>query len=348
VLVQLEPQRHVFLFTMHHIISDGWSMEVFTSEVLTLYNAYRQGRPNPLPALRIQYKDYAVWLEGQLDEAALGSLKSYWQGQLSGWQHRVSIPLDAARPTERSYQGERYRWEVEAGLSAGFEQLCQQQGVSLFMGLLAVVKVLLYRYTLQEDILIGTPIAGREHKDLENQIGFYLNSLALRTVVDREESFVALLGKVRETTLGAYEHQFYPFDLLVEDLDVPVDKSHGSPLFDIEISLIDSKDNEKVTQSKQMDGIVGYESESWRLMALYDMSFIFTRSANKLISKILYDRQLFSPDTVAAMARHLDQIMQSVIDDPNQSLIDIRIGEADSPLLSYAAEPPRDEVLFDL
>jgi NRPS condensation-like uncharacterized protein len=230
-LLRLEDSQHLFVLTMHHIISDGWSMANLVNQVLTCYQAFRRGAENPLPALRIQYKDYAVWQRQQLSGAELETHQNYWRQQFAGEVPVLALPTDFARPPVKTYRGDRVT-RMLAPVTQDALRLGQQQGATLFMVLLAAVKALLYRYTSQQDIIVGSPLAGRERQELEEQIGFYVNTLALRTRLSAEDSFRKLLDKVKATTLEAYQHQIYPFDRLVEEMHLSRDASR-SPLFDV-------------------------------------------------------------------------------------------------------------------
>jgi hypothetical protein len=217
-LYQLGAGRWLFSYVMHHIISDGWSMEVLIKEILQLYHAYTQGLPNPLPPLRIHYKDYAAWQQEQLGSVASIAHKAWWLEQLDGELPVLELPADKPRPAVKTYNGARLVRPIASSTTAAFKALCQSSDSTLFIGLLSVVKALLYRYTGQEDIIIGSPVAGREHSDLEDQIGCYVNTLPLRTRFSGTDSYLQLLFHVRQTTLHAYRHQSYPFDALVEEL----------------------------------------------------------------------------------------------------------------------------------
>src|SRR6185369_13665956 len=191
---------------------------ILVDQVLTCYKAFSRGAENPLPPLRIQYKDYAVWQLAQLTGAQLEAHQSYWWKQFSGEVPVLALPNDFPRPPVKTYHGDRVTGVLDYDATQTAFKLGQQQGASLFMVLLAAVDALLYRYTMQQDIVIGSPLAGRDHHELEEQIGYYINTLALRTRPSGDDSFGVLLEKVKTTTLEAYEHQIYPFDRLVDEL----------------------------------------------------------------------------------------------------------------------------------
>jgi NRPS condensation-like uncharacterized protein len=215
-LLRLAAEQHVLLFTMHHIISDGWSMNVLIGEVSRLYNSFLRGEPSPLRELPIQYVDYAVWQRQWLRGEVLEAQMTYWREQLAGASPMLELPTDHARPAVQTHRGGAESFRLSAELSERLKRLSQEEGVTLFMLLLAAFQVLLYRYSGQADISVGTPIAGRTRREVEELIGFFVNTLVLRTEVKGEESFLQLVGRVKEVCLGAYGHQEVPFEKLVE------------------------------------------------------------------------------------------------------------------------------------
>ena len=230
-LLRLAAEDHVVLFTMHHIISDGWSTGILVREVAALYEAYIEGRESPLPELEIQYADYAVWqrewLQGEVLEQQLG----YWRQQLEELPV-LQLPTDKPRPPVQSHRGRAINFSVPAELTAELKQLSNAEGVTLYMTLLAAFKILLWRYSGQSDVVVGTPIAGRNHLATEELIGLFVNTLVLRTNLSGNPSFSELLDRIREVTLGAYAHQDLPFEKLVEELQPERDMSR-SPLFQV-------------------------------------------------------------------------------------------------------------------
>src|SRR5262245_47491461 len=217
-LVRLGAEEHVLLFTMHHIVTDRWSMEILTREVSVLYAAYASGGESPLPELPIQYADYAVWqrqwLQGEVLEEQLG----YWREQLAGAPAVLELPTDRVRPAQQSHRGAQLPLQLPVDLTAGLRQLSQHEGVTLFMSLLAGWQLLLARYSRQADVVVGSPVANRTRAEVEGLIGFFVNTLVLRTEVDGELPVRELLQRVREVCLGAYAHQEVPFEMLVEQL----------------------------------------------------------------------------------------------------------------------------------
>jgi amino acid adenylation domain-containing protein len=276
-LFQLTDSKWIFTYTLHHIISDAWSMGVLIRELLTLYNAYIGGEPNPLPPLRIQYKDYAAWQQKRLGEEELESVKQYWVSQFEGDLPILDFPGDRPRPTIRSNKGGAIVKILNSRLYQGIKSLSEDQGGTLFMGLLTLVNAILYRYTNQKDIIIGSPIAGREHIDLEDQIGFYVNTLALRTRFNGSNNFKELLEIVKNVTIGAYRHQEYPFDELVNELHLQRDMSRN-PLFDVML-VLENKPNIGIENGQYLSGlkIYGYNGEH-NQFSKFDFQFNFSHS----------------------------------------------------------------------
>ena len=231
-VLRLGAEEHVVLLTMHHIVSDGWSMNILLREMTILYDAYSHGRPSPLPELPIQYADYAMWqrewLVGEVLEKELG----YWREQLGGAPAILELPTDRPRPPVQSFHGNWLPLTADSELTQQVKRICQSEKVTTFMALLGAFDVLLYRYSGQRDIVVGTPIAGRKREETEPLIGFFLNTLALRAKIDPRETFRSFLSQVREVCLGAYASQDLPFEKLVEELQPERNMSH-SPFFQV-------------------------------------------------------------------------------------------------------------------
>ena len=201
-LIRLGPQDHVLVLTLHHIVSDGWSTGVLHSELAVLYRAFCHSEPSPLSPLAIQYADYAVWQRERLKGEVLESQLGYWKKQLEGMPAVLNLPTDRPRPAVQSFRGQRQILELSPELTAGLKELSRKGGVTLYMTLLAAFQTLLYRYTGQEDIVVGSPIANRNRTEIEGLIGFFVNTLVLRTDLEGEPSFEEALRRVRESALG--------------------------------------------------------------------------------------------------------------------------------------------------
>src|SRR5262249_36796946 len=234
-LFRLGADRHVLFFTLHHVIPDGGAVGGLAEE---LFAIYRAGGADALPPLAIQYRDYAAWEQEELRGGEAAALRRYWVEQFAGGVTPLDLPADAPRPPVRSVRGGVVWTALAAADVARLERLAADAGATLFMALVAIVRVLLYRHTNQHDFVIGTPVSGRHHLDLDSQIGFYVNMLPLRDRVEPEETFAALLRRTRARVTSALAHQNYPFGRLLDDLQVVRDPSR-SPLFDVAASLED-------------------------------------------------------------------------------------------------------------
>ncbi|HVG20252.1 MAG TPA: condensation domain-containing protein, partial [Blastocatellia bacterium] len=235
-LLKVEAEEHVLLLTLHHIVSDMWSTGVLTKELATLYEAYSQGQESPLPELPIQYADFANWQRTRMTGEVLERQLAYWRGQLKGPLPVLELPTRGPRPSRVSTRGAERACRLGREITDALKSLSQREGVTLFMTLVAAFKVLLYRYSGQEDILIGTPIANRNRREVEGLIGLFINTLVLRTDLSGEPTFRELLGRVKEVSLEAYAHQDVPFERLVEELQPERDMSR-SPLFQVMFAL---------------------------------------------------------------------------------------------------------------
>jgi hypothetical protein len=226
-LLQLGAHEHILLVTQHHIISDGWSIGIMVREVSALYEAFSQAGEDPLPGLPIQYADYALWQRQWLQGEVLQSQTRYWQEQLSGAPGLLELPTDRPRPAIQSYAGGRVQLEVSGELTGRLRQLSQRHGTTLFMTLLTGWAIVLSRLSGQSEVVIGTPVANRQRREIESLIGFFVNTLALRVRVGEQTTVEQVLEQVRSTTLGAYEHQDVPFDQVVEVLQPPRSMSYS-------------------------------------------------------------------------------------------------------------------------
>jgi amino acid adenylation domain-containing protein/non-ribosomal peptide synthase protein (TIGR01720 family) len=313
-LLQVAHEHWVFAYAMHHIISDAWSMEILVKELLLLYNAGLQSEPANLSPLKIQFKDYAYWQQQQLKGEALQESRQYWLRQFEGEVPVLELATDKPRPAIKTYNGAFVQRSLPEALSRELISLSQEQGSSLFMGLLAAVNVLLHRYTGHEDIVIGTTIAGREHADLADQIGFYVNTLPLRTAVKAGENFTSVLEKVKQVVLDAYAHQLYPFDELVGELRLQRDLSRH-PLFDVLVEL--QEISEAGGSQPDLQGISVEEySQPAEVISKFDLRFAFSRAGQDTLLMLEYNTDLYHHDTIERMAAHLVQLLQAIVASP--------------------------------
>ena len=317
-LLQLGETEQVVLLTMHHIVSDGWSMGVLIGEVAALYEAYREGRESPLPELAIQYGDFAVWQREWLQGEVLEQQLSYWRQQLAALPV-LELPTDRARPAVQSYRGAHHSFRLAPELAAGLKELSQQEGVTLYMTLLAAFQVLLSRYSGQEDIVVGTDIANRNRAEIEPLIGFFINQLVLRTDLSGGPSFAELLGRVREVCLGAYAHQDVPFEKLVEELQPERDLSRG-PLFQVKLILQNAPSGELRLEGLQLSRVRG-RSET----AKFDLTVALTEAGGVLSGTVEYNTDLFGETTMARLVGHYEQLLESIVKDRQVAVSELRM-----------------------
>ncbi|MEW6737530.1 MAG: amino acid adenylation domain-containing protein, partial [Acidobacteriota bacterium] len=320
-LLYTRTDEYILLFTMHHIISDGWSMGVMVKEVAALYQTYLSGEPSPLTELSIQYADYAVWQRERLQGEVLEQQLHYWKHQLGSEQEALALPTDRPRPVVQSHRGGHYRFRLSEELTRGLKELSRQANVTMFMTLLSTLDVLLYRYTNQTSISVGTPIANRNRTEIEGLIGFFVNTLVMRVELSGKLSFAQLLERVREVALGAYTHQDVPFEKVVEELQIERDLSR-SPLFQVMLVL----QNAPMISIELPDLIFNTISIDGRTTK-FDLSVMLTETDKGLMGNWRYNTDLFDETTVDRLARHFTRLLATVVENA-----ELRLWEL--PLLS--------------
>ncbi|MBO0800030.1 MAG: non-ribosomal peptide synthetase, partial [Blastocatellia bacterium] len=312
-LLRLGREHHVVLFTLHHIISDGWSMGVLAREMGTLYEAFANGRPSPLPELQIQYADFAQWQRQWLQGETLETQLSYWKLRLCGAPTSLALPADRPRPEVQTFRGAHQPLSLPETLSESLRDLSRRKGVTLFMTLLAAFKTLLYRYTGQEDIIVGAPIAGRTQAELEGLIGFFVNALVLRTDLSGNPSFGELLGRVRETVLGAFAHQDIPFEKLVSELQPP--RYHNRTPW---VSAAFALQNAPTSASAlELPGLTLSLLRMESAAAKNDLILSMSERQTSLGGSFEYNPDLFDAATIARMAGHFQIMLESIASDPD-------------------------------
>ncbi|GJD16860.1 hypothetical protein RIVM261_018160 [Rivularia sp. IAM M-261] len=316
-LLRLGEQEHIVLLTMHHIVSDGWSIGILVEELATLYQAFCNGQPSPLPAPPIQYVDFTVWQRQWLQGQALETQISYWLNQLENAPKVLELPTDYPRQAIQTFRGATYSFELSKQLSASLNKLSQQQGSTLFMTLLAGFQILLWRYTGQNDIIVGSPIANRNRAEIEGLIGFFVNTLVLRTNLAGNPSFEELLQRVREVALGAYAHQDLPFELLVEQLQPQRDLSH-TPLFQVMFVLQNTP-----VSALELPGLTLTPLESDSGTAQFDLTLSMTETESGLVGSFEYNSDLFEQSSIQRMAGHLQTLFSGIVANPQQRLSDL-------------------------
>ncbi|MCG6137853.1 MAG: amino acid adenylation domain-containing protein [Nostoc sp. LLA-1] len=321
-LLQLDAAEYLLLLNLHHIVADGWSMGVLVKELGILYKAFGENKPAPLPELPIQYADFAEWqrewLLGTNGCSPLQTQLAYWKKQLDKISV-LNLPTDGLRPAVPTYSGAKQLFELPHSLTQALEVLSRQEGVTLFMTLLAGFQTLLYRYTQQEDITVGSPIANRHRSELEGLIGFFVNSLVLRTDFSGNPTFRELLNRVREVTLGAYSHQDLPFEKLVEELHPERDLSYH-PFFQVAFSLQNTP-----IAALELPGLTLSLFEFDSKTAKLDLEFHLWQDLASLKGQVVYSTDLFDDTTIARMLGHFQSLLESIVANPEQQLSDLSL-----------------------
>ncbi|HEX2079479.1 MAG TPA: amino acid adenylation domain-containing protein, partial [Longimicrobium sp.] len=313
-LLRLGAEDHVLLLSMHHIVSDGWSMGVLFRELSALYEAYREGRESPLAEPGVQYADYAAWQREHLRGEVLDGQLSYWRERLAGAPELLELPTDHPRPAVQSFRGASERIELPGELLERLRTLGRSEGATLYMVLLGVFQVLLSKYSGSEDIVVGSPIAGRTRREVEELIGFFVNTLVLRTDLSGDPGFREVLGRVRTATLGAYEHQDVPFEKLVAELQ-PERSLGRSPLFQVSFALEDVESAGEGLAGLSIRG-VGADFD----YARFDLSLTLVATARGVHGALNYSTDLFERATIERMVRHLVRVLEQVASDADARL----------------------------
>jgi amino acid adenylation domain-containing protein len=336
-LLRLGDEEHVALFTMHHVVSDAWSLGVLVREVAALYAAYAGGRESPLEELPVQYADYAAWQREWLRGEALERQLAYWRDQLAGAPPVLELPTDRPRPPVQTYRGALETFQLAPQLSEQLRELSRASGATLFMTLLAAFKVLLARYSRQDDITVGTVIAGRNREETEPLIGFFINTLVLRTHTAGDPSFVELLGRVRETCLGAYAHQDVPFEKLVEELR-PERSLGRTPLFQVAFGVDNAPKSTLELPGLRLD-ILGGDHGAAR----FDLTLWVYEAGERLTGVWTYSTDLFDPPTIKRLSGHFEKLLQGVAADPEGRLSSFELVTEEERRLRAEEERRREE-----
>ena len=319
-VLRLSEQDHAVLLTMHHIASDGWSLGVLTKEVATLYEAYSRGAESTLPEPAIQYADFAVWQRGWLQGAELERLLDYWRKQLGGTLPVLKLPLDRERPAVPTYNGAQLSFRLSPEISAALKELSRREGVTLFMTLLAAFQTLLHRQSGQDEILVGTAVANRNYREIEDLIGFFINQLALRTDLSGEPTFVELLQRVKEVCLGAYAHQDLPFDKLVEELQPERDLSRA-PIIQVHIGLQKALAPAATIANTQFFN--PFTSEG--AQARFDLTLWVRDLGQQLVLVWTFSTDLFNPETITDMHYSYETLLQDVLANPTRTIGELNV-----------------------
>lgn len=330
-LIQREEQRHILYFCMHHIISDGWSLEVFLKELLKVYTSLEQHRAIKLPALRIQYKDYVAWQLEQTSEVS--EAKNYWINRMGNELPVLNFPLSFQRPAVQTYPGDTLTTTIPKKVVDGLKHLSEQYKASYFTGLLTTLYTFLHRYTGQDDFIVGSPVTCRDHSDLDHQIGLFVNTIPLRAQISPEENFRTLFQKVKQVIAEGTQHRLYPFDRLVEELGNKRDLSRG-PLFDIMVNFQTKLEKVDLNLHDQL-AIQAMEFPQTR--SKFDFSFYFFDQGERTELRLIYNTDLFTRG-------HMQRVMQHFM-----LLAERAISQVETPLLrlDYLSDSEKQQLLSE-
>jgi alpha-ketoglutarate-dependent taurine dioxygenase/acyl carrier protein len=312
-LLRVGDEEHVLLLTMHHIVSDAWSMGLLVGELAALYEAFREGRPSPLEELPLQYADYAVWQQGWLQGEALEPLLDYWRKRLNG-APTLALPTDRPRPETSSHGGARLAFTLPAALGEELNALARREGATLYMTLLAAFQLLLSRYAKQEDVVIGTDVANRTRSETEGLIGFFVNQLVLRTDLSGDPGFTELLSRVREGALGAYQHQDVPFDKLVQVLK-PERSRNQHPLFQVKLVF-----QNVPSTTVELPGLSLSAVPSPATTTQLDLILFLAETSRGLAGAFEYSTDLFDRPTIELMAQRFEKLLAEIAARPDARL----------------------------
>jgi hypothetical protein len=313
-LVRLSAVEHLSLFTMHHIISDGWSMGVLIREVAILYAAFSKGEASPLPELAIQYADFAVWQKSWLQGEVLDEQIEYWKRQLAGAPSLLPLPTDHPRSIVQTHRGAKHSFVFAGEVASRLSDMTRFNGETLFMILLAAFKVLLYHYSKQSDLVVGAGIANRNRSEMEGLIGFFVNMLAMRTDLSGDPTFRELLQRVQEVTLDAYAHQDLPFEKLVEELRPERDLSYH-PVFQVAIVLQNAP-----MPTLTLPGLTIDPVEKDKDVARFDLLLDIRETPEGLGGSFTYNVDLWERETISRMVEHLQAVLREVVANPDLTL----------------------------
>ncbi|MBV9773327.1 MAG: amino acid adenylation domain-containing protein, partial [Gemmatimonadetes bacterium] len=318
-LLRLDEDEHVVLFTMHHIVSDGWSTGVLVREVSALYEAFARGEAPRLPELPVQYADFAAWQRAWLSGDVLDTQIAYWRERLAGAPPVLELPTDFPRPAVASTEGATVTFALSAETTRALRGLARAEGATLFMVLLTGFQALLSRYTGQEDVVVGSPIAGRNRVEVEGLIGFFVNTLVLRGDLSGEPSVRALLGRVREAVLGAHAHQDLPFERLVDELSVERSLAH-TPLFQVVLTLEEAR-----RESLHLGDVQAERLETGSATAKFDLHLSLSDEGERLSGRVEYRTDLFEAATVERMAAHVSALLAGMAAQPQAKVAELEV-----------------------
>ncbi|PTX61374.1 putative pyridoxal-dependent aspartate 1-decarboxylase [Kordia periserrulae] len=318
-LFKLAENTYTFYFCIHHLVFDGWSSSILLQDIMTLYQSFALEQVSPLPELPIQYKDFSVWQLEQLTSGKYEPHKAYWKDRLSGSLGLINLPTNKVRPRIMSHEGHRLSMAVSKEHVEKLKAFCTKEGTSLYTGLVAILKVLLYKYTGQTDILVGTSTADRFMSELETQIGFYVNTIVLRNQLEGNTTFLDFFSKIKKSILSDFSHQEYPFDKVVEDINITRDPSR-SALFDVFITYLNIETKEKNSEFHE-DGI----KDNGLVLSKFDLDIGINVISDLLHFDVTYNTSVYEEAMIVRFMEHFRNLLQVVLEAPNESIDAINI-----------------------
>jgi amino acid adenylation domain-containing protein len=351
-IISLNEAHHLLLFNLHHIVGDGWSMEILSREIVVQYNNLKQDSGIELAELPIQYKDYAHWYNSVPNQEKLAESGNYWREQFAGDLPVLELSTMAMRPKVKTYNGDSVSYAFSVDFISKLRSFCQQNEATLFMALMAGLNGLFYRYSGQTDIVLGTPVAGRDHSDFEGQIGLYLNTLAIRTRFEAVDTYESLLKKQKNVLLEGYSNQFYPFDTLVDELQLKRDLSR-SALFDVMVVLHNQQDLFSKEETFAEIEIAPYKNIQ-KLTSQFDLSFSFAEGKESLNLTLNYNTDIYTGDFVQKLIYYLERFIAEGIEKPAHNIAKIDfVPQEEKQRLLYTynaidADYPKNRTIVDL
>ncbi|WP_313249326.1 non-ribosomal peptide synthetase/type I polyketide synthase [Stenotrophomonas indicatrix] len=321
-LVRYDDATHLLMVTQHHICSDNWSNNLLMQEVGVLYDAYLAGNENPLPPLPVQYIDYAIWQEAWLRTGVLERELPYWRKTLAGIPHVHNLPLDRPRPKYQSYRGQQYGRRIDASVLQGLERIGRQNGATLFMTMQAAFSLFLARYSGETDIVLGFSVANRLHKELESVIGFFVNSLVLRSDLSDNPSFNAFVGRTKQSLLGAYANAHVPFEILVDELK-PARSMSYEPIAQIQLIYLDQSQDQGGKVSSREDKSEVVHANMQVPFSKYDLTLYFSVDSDGMALTWEYATDLFEAETIGRMSDSLEALLRGIVAAPEQAVHDL-------------------------
>lgn len=333
LLIRKSANEYIFIWCMHHLISDGWSLNNFLNELSINYNSLLEGRPSPFSELEIQYVDFSEWYREWLEGDEANEHLRYWMNKLSGELPIVNLPIDYSRPIMQTFNGDNVTFELPKEIEMGLQKLSREQNASLFITLTAAFKVLLSRYTGQDDLIVGMPVAGRNVSEVEKLIGFFVNTLVIRNHLSLNNSFYEFLSQVRDSILGALDHQEIPFEDLVEKLRPVRDPSYPT-LVQV---MVDFNELNTMENKAKFNGLNWNNITMDDNTAKFDLTFSMKRENNRMYFTLNYNKDLFMKETIYRMGQNFTALLKGIVLNPNE-----KIG-----VLPILSEQEKKQVLLD-